>query len=307
MDLGAASLHDLAGEFTRRVAKETAELDLARRELAEKEAELRDMEARISGLLGDEEDVLEVNVGGRVHTVSRGTLCLAEGSLLAALFSGRWDEGMKRDSEQRPFLDADPDCFEQVLLHLRLRRIAGPGEWVPVPDAPGKQRAMEMFLNYFGLNDFVFLRSPAELARLPTCDRRSSLHALKDEVRGYSLTFTAAFRLTAVRVGIEGDVEGCRVSVSRDGEVLQAMPLTDEAAPQARFDVLVQPPECAVMVHGNGRALVRYVESSHEPQRVGCFLVSGAMFIPTQANCYQPVMVLEGFPCWRDRHPSEAH
>jgi hypothetical protein len=54
----------------------------------------------------------------------RATLCQAEGSALAALFSPRWfgadgGEALPRDREGVPFLDYDPACFRLLLTYLR--------------------------------------------------------------------------------------------------------------------------------------------------------------------------------------------
>ena len=50
---------------------------------------------------GAGEDMVELNVGGQALSATRSTLVQIEGSLLAAMFSGRWDRGLKRDSAGR--------------------------------------------------------------------------------------------------------------------------------------------------------------------------------------------------------------
>ena len=54
-------------------------------------------------------DIVTVNVGGKLFTTNRRTLCLIEGSLLACMFSGRWDDSLQRDTNGSIFLNFDPD------------------------------------------------------------------------------------------------------------------------------------------------------------------------------------------------------
>lgn len=60
------------------------------------------------------------------HDTNSATLCQAEGSALAALFSPRWfgaaggqQAPLPRDREGLPFLDYDPTCFRLLLGYLR--------------------------------------------------------------------------------------------------------------------------------------------------------------------------------------------
>lgn len=64
-------------------------------------------------------DVVTVNVGGKLFTTTRSTLCHFEGSRLEAMFSGRWDASMPRDSAGNPFIDRDPEFFGVILNMLR--------------------------------------------------------------------------------------------------------------------------------------------------------------------------------------------
>eukprot|EP00913_Durusdinium_trenchii_P002138 g1975.t1 len=43
------------------------------------------------------QDVVTLDVGGKIYTVKRETLCLCRGSFLAELFSGRWDSALPWD------------------------------------------------------------------------------------------------------------------------------------------------------------------------------------------------------------------
>ena len=66
-------------------------------------------------------DVVTVNVGGTLFTTRRHTFTAARGSLLGAMFSGRWEESLSRDAAGHVFLDDDPPVFADVLAALRAR------------------------------------------------------------------------------------------------------------------------------------------------------------------------------------------
>jgi len=84
-------------------------------------------------------------------------LCSAEGSLLAGMFSGNFDDGLKRDKDNRVFLDVDPPLFSKILSHLRLRGIASPECPAPLPQIPDELRAeYDMLVRYFGLESFMY-------------------------------------------------------------------------------------------------------------------------------------------------------
>jgi hypothetical protein len=52
--------------------------------------------------------IVDLNVGGEKMSTSRATLTLVEGSLLATMFSGKWDDKLMKDSNGCIFLDYDP-------------------------------------------------------------------------------------------------------------------------------------------------------------------------------------------------------
>ena len=63
--------------------------------------------------------VIEINVGGKVFTTSRLTLCSDRDSMLATLFDVNSPFKILKDSTGRPFLDRDGDAFALVLDFLR--------------------------------------------------------------------------------------------------------------------------------------------------------------------------------------------
>eukprot|EP00957_Ditylum_brightwellii_P207682 15354025-Ditylum_brightwellii.AAC.1 len=66
----------------------------------------------------NENDLIEINAGGRVITANRGALTYQKGTMLEALFSGRWDKEIQRDGLGRIFLDVNPECFQSIINYL---------------------------------------------------------------------------------------------------------------------------------------------------------------------------------------------
>jgi hypothetical protein len=67
---------------------------------------------------------------------NRSTLCQVEGSMLSALFSGRWSH--ERDEAGRLFLDWHPKLGAKLVDWLRERRMIEDGEAMPPPDIPAE-------------------------------------------------------------------------------------------------------------------------------------------------------------------------
>lgn len=94
--------------------------------LEEKEKEVTRLEALAEAKLPESlakaggSDVLRVNVGGRATLdVLRRTMTQVEGSLLASLFSGRWDESLEKDADGVIFVDQPPNLFFALVDCLR--------------------------------------------------------------------------------------------------------------------------------------------------------------------------------------------
>eukprot|EP00985_Skeletonema_marinoi_P033823 scaffold42277_cov153-Skeletonema_marinoi.AAC.2 len=79
-----------------------------------------------------DDDFLEINAGGTVIAVKRGTLTQLQGSRLEAMFSGRWDKKLVRDSSGRLFLDVNSDCFQAIVDYMNELAISSEDE-PPMP------------------------------------------------------------------------------------------------------------------------------------------------------------------------------
>ncbi len=78
-----------------------------------------------------------------------------EGSLLASMFSGRWEQSLDHDSQGRIFLDFEPYCFRQILTSLRCRQLRADVEekTAAPPIEPAKKDAYNCLVDYLGLQE----------------------------------------------------------------------------------------------------------------------------------------------------------
>ena len=91
------------------------------------------------------DEIIRLNVGGVLFTTLRSTLCSVPGSMLEAMFSGRFGSPAMRDSSGAYFLDRDPEYFGFVLSYLRDPRNR------PVARASHSRLAILREFEYFGL------------------------------------------------------------------------------------------------------------------------------------------------------------
>ena len=88
----------------------------------------------------------------------RDTLTVVKGSRFEALFSGRWENQLLRDSKGTIFIDFDPAIFKKILEYLYMMKISE--DIPPLPEVATEKK--DMFDTYV---DFFKLRSgDAEVA-----------------------------------------------------------------------------------------------------------------------------------------------
>jgi hypothetical protein len=100
-----------------------------------------------------DDDVVEINAGGRIIAARRGTLCQLKGTRLEALFCGRWDNMLLRDGNGRVFLDVSGNCFQAIVDFLNEMTISSeedPSEPPTVHD-DGYRQVLAQYLELFGL------------------------------------------------------------------------------------------------------------------------------------------------------------
>ena len=104
----------------------------------------------------NDNDIIHLNVGGQKLTSKRSTLCQVENSLLANIFSGRWEKSLERDQDGAVFLDFNPQYFVLILDYLRAKRIGQPGKLISLPKvAEEQQEDFNSLLQYLGLSDEI--------------------------------------------------------------------------------------------------------------------------------------------------------
>lgn len=98
-------------------------------------------------------DLIGLNFGGeQVMTVKRSLLLQIEDSMLARLFSGRWEDNFDRDRDGNVFLDYAPEVMKPLINYLRLLRDTAPDQSVALPRVePPHEKAWNGMLNYFQL------------------------------------------------------------------------------------------------------------------------------------------------------------
>ena len=116
---------------------------------------------RMKAIEVKDDDIINLNVGGKKITTKRSTLCQVKGSLLASMFSGRWEDSLSRDENGRIFFDWNPQYFVFILDYLRGKTIATPKNPPPLPKIPEDQtKSFENLVEYLGLSSEI---CPAEI------------------------------------------------------------------------------------------------------------------------------------------------
>ena len=115
---------------------------------------------RMKAVEVSDNDIIHLNVGGHKLTTKRSTLCQVEGSLLASMFSGRWEDSLERDQDGAIFFDFNPQYFLVILDYLRAKKIATPENPAPLPKvAEDQAKNFNNLLEYLGLRNEIV---PAE-------------------------------------------------------------------------------------------------------------------------------------------------
>jgi hypothetical protein len=113
-------------------------------------------ESSITGIAADD-DVIEIDAGGKIIRALRSTLTLAPDTMFTFMFSGRWEESLKRHNN-RIFLDHDPELIEIIINFLRMKKIEDPLN-IPVRTPKvhvDKKEDFDYLLRYFGLTEYLY-------------------------------------------------------------------------------------------------------------------------------------------------------
>jgi hypothetical protein len=151
-------------QLDRELKLEWATIEKGHKDLeAEKEALRQENE----GVSVSDSDVLDINTGGEIIRVSRGTLTQKKGTVLEAIFSGRWEKVLQRDGHGNVFLDANPECFRCIVDFMSECKIAPPENPPSLPTTNDEHReSLDYLCQAFGLKrkvekpDSVILENP---------------------------------------------------------------------------------------------------------------------------------------------------
>ena len=102
------------------------------------------------------DDIVQLNVGGQKFTTTRFTLRQVNGSLLATMFSRNWKHGLKRDQDGAVVLDFNPEHFGWILNYLRAMKISTPEKLPVFRKVPNDAiKNFNILLKYLGLADEI--------------------------------------------------------------------------------------------------------------------------------------------------------
>jgi hypothetical protein len=163
-----------------------------------------------------DDDLIEINAGGKIIVAKRSTLTQIQGSRMETLFSGRWDKKLMRDGHGRIFLDVDPICFQSIVDYLNEMTISS--EDSP-PSPPSVDDEHKHILNHqlelFGLgSDSSLLHDSNIIKDVGGCD---VLHQWLEK-DGEDGDFSLLYRQTRDGLTNEAfhskcDEKGCTLSV----------------------------------------------------------------------------------------------
>ncbi|KAK3288529.1 hypothetical protein CYMTET_3995 [Cymbomonas tetramitiformis] len=150
----AQSLDSLFSECTRRLDEERKALHQSSEALAKDRSLLEKEKTEMTSKNINQGDVIELNVGGENFAALRRTLlCAPTDSYFHALFSGRWEESLSRDSQGRVFLDINPEIFRVLLSHLRTIAFTDPEKRLYLGKDSTNDREFWVTMKYLGLTD----------------------------------------------------------------------------------------------------------------------------------------------------------
>ncbi|KAI7840140.1 hypothetical protein COHA_006179 [Chlorella ohadii] len=95
------------------------------------------------------DELIVLNVGGRLFHTTRATLTKHPDSMLAAMFRGDMQATALRDEQGHPFLDRDPAHFPFVLAYLR------DGHIPPLPQGLLELRQLQVEAEFFAMAELA--------------------------------------------------------------------------------------------------------------------------------------------------------
>eukprot|EP01080_Neovahlkampfia_damariscottae_P009231 gene9231-1317_t len=143
----AAPLQKMALELMEQTKKVTKDLEIEYEQFLLEKKKFEDEQKALSDKYQIKESVIELNIGGKHFTTLKSTLLRAEGTMLGAMFSGRYDPGSK-DIEGRYFLDRPPEPFAKILNCLRTN------SKLDIPEDDLEREILLREVEFYGMNEY---------------------------------------------------------------------------------------------------------------------------------------------------------
>jgi len=155
--LSDENLKTVVDDYERKLQAQITELDREQSDLAKRLIGLKQKQLETAEVNGDveadDDDLIEVNAGGKIISAKRSTLTQLEGTRLEALFSGRWDKKLQRDDDGRIFLDINPAGFRAIVDYLTEMAISSEDDPPTPPSVDDEHRhILRHQLELFGLS-----------------------------------------------------------------------------------------------------------------------------------------------------------
>jgi len=135
------SIHSLVQDEKNNVDQKEDQLNLREKLINETELLLQEKE--------NLDDIVHLNIGGYFYSTTKYVITSKPESLLAVMFSKKWENSLVRDEFGRVFIDRDGKPFRFILRHLRGEKLIEPDK-----NDPEYTYLLES-AKYFQINDLV--------------------------------------------------------------------------------------------------------------------------------------------------------
>ncbi|KAL7551469.1 hypothetical protein ACHAWF_016770 [Thalassiosira exigua] len=193
-------------------------------ELNDKERSIRDRlkdfnikkcETAFASVELDDDVIVEINAGGKIVSAKRSTLTQLKGTRFDALFSGRWEKKLQRDSNGRIFLDVNPTCFQAIVDCFHELAISSEDD-PPSPPSVDEDY-MKTIRHQFELFGLLKKTEMPESKIVETIEEADCLHGWLDQ-DNLDGAFTLLYRssrdgLSAADFHSKCDNQGCTITV----------------------------------------------------------------------------------------------
>eukprot|EP00985_Skeletonema_marinoi_P013558 scaffold6746_cov73-Skeletonema_marinoi.AAC.6 len=176
LDRATKRLKTARDEHLARVDAEMEKIDIEEKRLKNRLQNLEEKKTESAAANSDEaasdDDRVEINAGGKIIAARRGVLCQLKGTRFEALFCGRWDKKVQRDSSGRIFLDVSGECFQAIVDYLNVLAISTEDD---CPESPTVDEENEGILRHY--MRLFFTNSTGTLTNIDSEIIKSENHA----------------------------------------------------------------------------------------------------------------------------------